>query len=229
LDAHQDHEAALEELESAVELIRAETARRVRRRRSAPLVGNVATAAIIAGCLALLGAAPVAPRVRAPFTVVGPDNKKIFEVTGNNPRGFQLFNEAGRSTALGVVSDQATFIKASSPDANTQAVLGVVADKSPSLALRYGGPVKTRLALAVADDKPELDMNNEAGIPIVLLGEAPGGHGHLQLGAADGNARVLAGMTPGGVGAVQTFPDGNPGRTFFGLPGTFICGIGCGK
>ena len=104
--------------------------------------------------------------------------------------------------------------------------MGIVADRKPTLGLRYD--TQPRVSL-VGDDAPSINLTNDDGINIVELGKGPLKAGHLLLGDAQGNGMVDAGITENGVGAVQTFPNGGnlPGRTFFGLPGTFICGIGC--
>jgi hypothetical protein len=226
-----DDECALatevEKLECRLRRAQADVARlrasAVRSRR----LEKVLSAVIVTGTLvASFAAAPLSQRVRAPFRVVDAHNHLLFKVNPD-PRGFGLIAESGVNTVGASALDNASFIKVSAPGGAPNVVMAVTDDKTPLLALRYGGATTTRVALAVVDDKPELNLTNDNNINVLELGQGAYGGGHLQLGGADGNSRVVAGMVAAGIGAWQTFPDGNPGRGLFGLPGTFLCGLGC--
>jgi hypothetical protein len=221
-------QSAVEQLEVCLEAADGDI--RTLRRASQRLrrLDRAITATIVVGTsVAFIAAVPVASRVSAPFSVVDGAGKTLFVVAAD-PRGFQLLTESEEFGAGASALTNASFIKVASPDANTQALMGVLGETKPTMTLRYGGRFD-RLTLSVVDDNPTLNLVNHTNINIVNLDQGAFGGGRLQLNNAEGNAMVLAGMIANGVGVVRVFPDGNPGRGLFGLPGTFLCGIGCPK
>jgi len=216
--------ALIERLEIDVSVASAALRREQRRARWVRSVDRALTAMVlVAVSLSLVAAAaPVASPVGAPFVVKAGDDT-IFEA---RPDGFLLYRPAAGIGVGAVAGSTRAEIVAGSVDGTSQAVLGLASYKDPTLTLRHGGKVN-RLSMTVKGDEPTLNLTNDNGISIVDLGWGAYHGGHIQLSNADGNAMVAAGMAANGIGVVQTFPTGNPGRGLFGLPGTFLCGVGC--
>ncbi|HYL92623.1 MAG TPA: hypothetical protein VEW69_05645 [Alphaproteobacteria bacterium] len=221
----QQLQTRVQELQILANRAERELARLRRSYRYAALLRRGLTAAIVvmAG-LALAAMAPGGPRVvTAPFQVMDSGKKLLFEVT--NQHEMFVYNSAGNYAQLLAVApaNNNAFFKAQWPDQQYSAAFGVVGGKTPTMGLRYAGDI--RLAMAVTGGKPSLELTNGKGI--FNLGQGESGGGRLVLMDAAGNNKVQAGITPTGAGAVQVFPNGK-GFSFIGLPGTFICGQGCG-
>jgi hypothetical protein len=233
--ASVDLHATVEQLELSLDAASAELKRLNRVSLRWRLMDRAMTAALVTALSATLlaAASPVPSVVKAPFTVVDSAGKPMFIVNAS-PRGIQLLAEHSDMTgalpsgAFISTSPTGTSIKAVSQNGHTQSVLGVENENTPEVVLRDSGGLQ-RLILAVRKDDPELNLTNDSNLYVVSLDQGAFGGGRLQILNATGDARVLAGMVLKGIGVVRVMPDGNPGRGLFGLPGTFLCGVGCAR
>lgn len=217
----QDIECALTELERR--LNGAETAlRREERRARWDNVLDRAATVVVLGATTLTFVAATAPlpsRVKGPFQVMN-GNDTVFGVSAR----FATFGLYAPSGTIPIVAR----IGESTPEIVVlqEARVGIAKGK-PTISI---GDQKTAVSLTADADTPT--MNLEAnGVTMAEVGVGSFKAGHLLLTDASGGTVVDAGMTVNGPGAVQTYPNGGQGeaRTFFGLPGTFICGVGCSR
>lgn len=160
------------------------------------------------------------------------------------PTGVSPSDSAPGAGLVASISDNGhVFFKAAMPrNGNVNATFGVVGAKNAGVVLRYGGNFPTRLAMDVADGKPDLNLSDAAGTVVLELGEEESGGGRLMLTNGSGGTIVQAGTElESGVGAVAVWPQGPGGGLLVApvaggafalkeanrLPGTFICGVGC--
>lgn len=203
---------------------------RVRTRSLRPARVAPFALAIIASAVLLAAGAPLPNKVNAPFFVVDGEGKKIFEVVEQDAnRGFALYNSQQQRVVIGAAGLNASFFKAISADNKMQAAFGVVDNgKTPVFALRYGGDTANRIAIAVTDGKPSLDMSNDNNVLIAQVGVGAAGGGYLLLQDAKKQPSVLFGVTAKNAGKVITYPNSGVGASIAGLKGTMICGLaGC--
>jgi hypothetical protein len=190
-------------------------------------------------------AAPGVQRVKAPFRVLDDKNHVIFEVNAGT-HSLGLYRPDSQNTPGVIAAAPAgghVFFKTLTPDSKTQAAFGIVDGKTPTMNLRHGGDDHNLLSMAVVDGAPHLNMASADGKNILELGEGKSRGGVLSLTNGDGGTVMQAGINLNDVGSVAVFPQA-PGfglpvapiaggafalREEYRLPGTFICGTGCGQ
>jgi len=201
---------------------------------ASPRLANALAIAVAASIL--IAAAPKGTRVRAPFVVVDDANVPVFSIrdeSGNHT--MAVYNVKGQPVVVASTPGNSSLIKMQSTNLSTNVALAIEAAKTPLLLLRTGGAHNNRVAAAVLDGKPTLNLFNPAGIGIINLtvGEANGGL--FQLADAQGHEIAAATVSPAGVGIVRTRPLGDAGVRLpktgiirgTGLPQTFICWLRC--
>jgi hypothetical protein len=177
----------------------------------------------------LTAAAPLPPRVKAPFQVLDSAGKMIFKVTeGGADRGFTVFNADEKTALVASAGPTISSFKAFSPDHKLQAAMGVVAGTSPAFSLRSEGVYSQSIIMEVDDGKPSLRMWNSNGAEIVKVTEGDAGGGALLLRDSKGKDAVLFGVSSKDAGKVVTYPNGLAGGAMVGLYSSMICGkSGC--
>jgi len=218
----QEFESRLARAKSDLQRIRS---RALRPARVAPFA-----LAIVVGAFLFMAAAPPPNKINAPFLVVDSGGKKIFEVVETDlSRGFGLYNSNEQRVVLGAAGLDTTFFKALSADNQMQAAMGVVNNgKTPVFTLRYGGDTASRIAIAVTEGKPSIDMNNDMNVLIAQAGVGAAGGGYVLLLDTKKQPSVLFGVTAKNAGKVITYPNSGVGGAMVGLKGTMICGLaGC--
>lgn len=213
-----DLDDAMDRLERRLKFARAALRREERRAWwDAALDRAASVIVLVAACLSFVAAAaPFPSRVKGPFKVVNGE-RTVFAVSAK-PARFGLFTPSEAFGVVAKVDDKTPEIRVGST------AMGIVEGKRPTISV---GDDTERVAVTADDDTPTMNLTAN-GVTIVEVGLGPFKGGHLLLTDTSGNTMLDAGMTPNGQGAVQTYPNGgsSPGRTFFGLPGTFICGVG---
>ena len=215
------------ELELLAERAEREVRRLRRHRRRSALLGRALTVGmVLLAAIALLAAAPDEPATeKTPFRVVDGSGNLIFQIDDNHR--MQVYDKTGTKFQLSAgapTGSKNAFFKAQWPDDKYSAGFGEV-DGAPLMVMRDSGDI--RVGLAVKSGRPVLELTNDAKALVFSLGQGENGGGRLVLMDAQGNTKVQAGTTASGQGAVATFPNGR-GFSWVGLPGTFICGTGCG-
>jgi tetrahydromethanopterin S-methyltransferase subunit G len=240
--------------------------RQVRISRGFGGVGLVVSLLVIA--LTSLAAAPQrrgdAPAVErhqfmAPFEVLDDQENLILKISADGPIHWLGLYPAGTSpkdadrskaALYASISQEGTVFRALTPGSVNGTVAFGIDGGTPGLALRYGGDSVRRLAMAVPNGAPDLNLMDATGRVLVDLGSGesggdigPGesGGGRLMLTNGAGGTIMQAGTTATGVGTVTVWPQGRGGflptapiaggafalKEANRLPGTFICGVGC--
>ena len=221
-----DVERAIRDLERRLKVARRALRREELRVHCDVAIDRAATLAVflVLGVAFAAAVEPPPSRVKAPFTVVD-GNNPVFTVLAAPVPLFMLFTPSQKFGAGARIAGPMPEMTAYSKDA--MADIGLVEGSKPTVDLSAD---TAHVSLtADADGEPTLDLTNGNGVVVAEVGWGELKAGHLYLTDPGGGTVVDAGMTTNGNGAVQTFPNGGkmPGRTFFGLPGTFICGVGC--
>ena len=235
----------IEELESRVAEAKRQLARikaHANRRPSAtPFTLALAAASM------LIAAAPLPPRVKAPFSVEDSAGFTIFRVSNGESKkitvkekgapkqleikrgqGFSLYNKSGTIALWGEATSTVAALRALSADGQQQAVMGTTGGGSnAALILRTGGQ-NTRMALGVPDGRPSIEMFSDSGVQIVHSEPGGAAGGSLLLQDSKGEPRVLFGVTVKNAGKVVAFPNTLAGGAMAHLYSSQICGLaGC--